>query len=159
MSARGPVDDRVDVGQMAVGVLFRVFDPHGRRAKTLLHDRVRGELHPLQAERIDRRADDRGIDARVDQRAQRHVAADSRRAVEIGDPHGGFFRLRGTDFTPRLPADQDQAKLGKGLPPSSWHGSPAERFKPRRLLHGVPARPLLRELPPAWPCASRMSRD
>ena len=43
--ARGPVDDRMDIGQMAVGVLFRVLDPHGRRAKTLLHDRARGELH------------------------------------------------------------------------------------------------------------------
>ena len=97
-----PVDDFMNVRQVAMGVLRRMLDAHVGRSKSAFDDRLSAELDPWQAERIDGFSNDGGIDAGVDQRGQRHVSADSSRAVEIGDAHDGAFPFERGRILPRF---------------------------------------------------------
>ncbi len=89
------IDHCRDVVQMPVGMLGRMFDRDVQRAKSLSLDLVDHDPAAGQPERIDARLNLRQISAGIDERGQRHVAADSARTVEIGNFHPRQYRPMG----------------------------------------------------------------
>ena len=57
--------------------------------KPFLLDRAGDQPHAGQPQGLDARVERGQIDAGIDQRAERHVAADAAGTIEIGDLHGG----------------------------------------------------------------------
>ncbi len=89
--AAGPLDQGVNIRQMAMGVLLGMLHSHVGGAEAPLNHRLRDEFNTAQTERVDRRSQDGRIDAGVDEGRQRHVTADAGRAIEVGDPHRVFL--------------------------------------------------------------------
>src|SRR5262245_60964289 len=58
-----------------------------RRGDAGARDRLRGDLDVAQPERLDRLADARERKSEMEQRADRHVAADAGEGIEDRDPH------------------------------------------------------------------------
>ena len=85
---RAAVDHRRDVVQMAMLVLRLVLDGDLRRAKAALLHFAGHEPAARQAQRIDAGLDRGQVGAGIDERAERHVAADSAGTIEIGNSHG-----------------------------------------------------------------------
>ena len=81
------VDDLLNVGQMAVRVLFRMLHTQMLRAKAAAHHVLKMQRDAGEAERVDSRLDRRHVNARVDERRHGHVTADSRGTVQIRDSH------------------------------------------------------------------------
>jgi hypothetical protein len=76
------------VVQMAMLVLRLVLDLDLGRSEAALFDFARHESAAWQAERIDGRLYFCQGRARIDQRAERHIAADSASTIEVSNPHG-----------------------------------------------------------------------
>ena len=89
----GLVDDPLDVGQVAMCVLFGVLHTEMLGAEAAAHDFVQVDRHARQVEGLDSRADRGGIDPRIDQGGDRHVTADSRGTVQISNAHVEFLGL------------------------------------------------------------------
>ncbi len=81
------VDDLLDISQVAVSVLFRVFDAEMLRAEAASQNFFHVERDTGQLERVDSRFDRGEIDARIDECRHGHVAADSRSTVQIRNSH------------------------------------------------------------------------
>src|SRR3954468_21883280 len=73
---------------MAMLVLGFVLDGNLRGTETLFLHLVAYESAARKTERVDTGLDGREVGARIDERAERHVAADSARTIEIRDAHG-----------------------------------------------------------------------
>ena len=83
----GSVDDLLDIGQVAVSVLFRVFDTEMLCAEAASQNFFHMQRNTGQLERVDPRFDRSEIDSRVNERRHSHVTADSRSTVQIGNSH------------------------------------------------------------------------
>ncbi len=86
------VDHLGDVVQVPVGVLVRGRNGHLGGVKAAFADPRDFDLGG-QAKRRDGVADRLGVDSSMDERAERHVAADSAEAIEIGNSHGRLLNL------------------------------------------------------------------
>ena len=71
-----PVKQGLDVGQVPVGVLLGMFDVNVGCSETTLDDGLALQADTIEPHRVDARTDQFDVDAGVDQRSQRHVAAD-----------------------------------------------------------------------------------
>ena len=81
------VDHPGDVAQMPMGMLGRVFDDHLRGPEAMLVDLLHDQLAIGQTQGADARADPLGVYPGVDQRPQRHIAADAAGTIQIGNLH------------------------------------------------------------------------
>jgi hypothetical protein len=84
----GRFDEARNIAEVPMRLLFGMADAEILRAKASLDDCFERQLNAGEAERIDGRSNARLVDAGVDQGGQRHVAADSGGAVQVGDFHG-----------------------------------------------------------------------
>jgi hypothetical protein len=84
---RALVDHRVDVVQVPVLVFRLVLDRNLRGAKPMLLDVGDHDPHAGQPQRADGRVDRRQVGPGVDQRAERHIAANAAGAIEVGNFH------------------------------------------------------------------------
>ena len=84
---RAAVDHRRDVVQMAMLVLRLVLDRDLRGAEAAFLHFAGDEPAAGQAERIDAGLDRGQVGPGIDERPERHVAADSARTIEIGNSH------------------------------------------------------------------------
>ena len=99
---RAAVDHRRDVVQVAMLVLGLVLDGDLRGAEALLlHFAARRAGSLGRPERIDAGLNRGQIGAGVDEGAERHVAADSARTIEIGNSHG-LLAMRQVSFGLRI---------------------------------------------------------
>jgi hypothetical protein len=73
--------------QMPMSVLFRMFDRERKGAKALAMNFLHDKPTLGQTERLDKQLNCRQFDPRVDQRRQRHVAANAAGAVQVSDFH------------------------------------------------------------------------
>ena len=96
-SERAAVDHGRDVVQVAVFVLGLVLDRDLRGAEAFLFDFRADESAAGEAQGIDAGLDGGEFGAGVDEGAERHVAADSARTIEIGNSHGILLAVKKLD--------------------------------------------------------------
>ena len=73
---------------MPVRVLLGVHDLDVSGPEAALDDGLAFDPHVVESDRIDSGTDQFDINTRIDQGTECHVAADTGRAVEVGNPHG-----------------------------------------------------------------------
>src|SRR5260370_33486817 len=88
----GSANDLFDFRQEAVALFFMDYDVHRSGGKAAFADRFdfHADLQIQGGERLLNRA---GVDASVDQSAQRHIAADASEAVKMSPFHGESLLL------------------------------------------------------------------
>ena len=87
VSTRAGVDLLGDVVQVPVGMLRLVQHLHLAGPKAVALHFLAGQPDVRKAQRIDPRLNRRQLDAAIDERPQRHIAADAADTVEVGDFH------------------------------------------------------------------------
>ncbi len=83
----GPIEQSLDIGHVSMSVLFGVNDLDVSRSETAFLHGLAFEPHVIELDRVDPGPNQFDVDAGIDQSGERHVAADSGRAVEVGDAH------------------------------------------------------------------------
>ena len=87
------IDELDDVDQMAVRMLRGMLDVDFDRPESPLENGFNPQPDVRQTQRIDAGLYGVGIGAGIDEGAERHVATDSHRAVEPGNPHSRWVPI------------------------------------------------------------------
>ena len=91
------VKNRLDIGQVPMGMLFRMLNLEMPGSKRAPHDLVKLQSHTRKPQSCDSVADGRGGHARINQSGDSHVSRDACRTIEVSDAHGTHIReKRGT---------------------------------------------------------------